>query len=50
MRRDGTHVTKRVMGMNVDGWRGRGRSKKRWMDCVTNDILKKGADDAMTGE
>ena len=29
MRRDETHVTKRVMSMNVDGWRGRGRPKKR---------------------
>ena len=48
MRRDDTHVTKRVMGMNVDGWRGRGRPKKRWMDCVTNDMLEKGVDDAMT--
>ena len=40
MRRDDTHVTKRVMGMNVDGWRGRGRPKKRWMDCVTNDYVR----------
>ena len=38
MRRDDTHVTKRVMG----------RPKKRWMDCVTNDMLEKGLDDAMT--
>ena len=34
--------------MNVDGWRGRGRPKKIWMDCVTNDMLEKGVDDAMT--
>ena len=48
MRRHDTHVTKRVMAMNVDGWRrtGRGRPKKRWMDCITNDMLEKGVDDA----
>ena len=34
--------------MNVDGWRGRGRPKKRWMDCVKSDMLEKGVDDAMT--
>ena len=34
--------------MNVDGWRRRGRPKKRWMDCVANDMLEKGVDDAMT--
>ena len=48
MRRDDTHVTKRVIDMNVDGWRERGRPKRRWMDCVTNDMLEKGVDDAMT--
>ena len=41
-------ATKRVMGMNVDGCRGRGRPKKRWIDCVTNDMLEKGVDDTMT--
>ena len=46
MRRDDTHVTNRVMGMNVDGRRV--MPKKRWMDCVTNGILEKGVDDAMT--
>ena len=45
MRTHATHVTKRVMGMNVDGWRG--RSKKSFIDCV-NDMLEKGVDDAMT--
>ena len=45
---DDTHMTKRVMGMNVDGWRERGRPKKRWTDCVTNDMLEKGVNDTMT--
>ena len=34
--------------MKVDGWRGRGRPKKIWMDFVTNDMLEKGVDYAMT--
>ena len=35
------HVTKRVMGMNMDGWRRRQRPK----DCVT---LEKGEENAIT--
>jgi hypothetical protein len=27
------HVTRRVMNM-VEVWKGRGRPKKRWIDCV----------------
>ena len=34
------------MGMNMDGWRGRGRTKKRWTDCVVNEVLEKGVEDA----
>ncbi|KAJ8734232.1 hypothetical protein PYW07_014783 [Mythimna separata] len=40
-RRDETHVTKRVLNLHVDGWRGRGRPKKRWMDCVRTDKKEK---------
>ena len=47
-RRDETHVTKRVMNINVDGWRERGRPKKRWMDCAMNDMKEKGVSDSMT--
>ena len=36
------------MSMNVDGWRGIGKPKKRWMDCVINDMLEKGVGDALT--
>jgi tRNA U34 5-methylaminomethyl-2-thiouridine-forming methyltransferase MnmC len=42
MRRDESHVTKRVMSMNVDGQPSRGRPKKRWMDCVKDDMRIKG--------
>ena len=48
MRRDEIHVAKRVMSMNVDGWRGRGRPKKRWMDCVRDDMNEKGVNDSVT--
>jgi hypothetical protein len=34
MRRAESHITKRVMTMNVDGHPSRGRPRKRWMDCV----------------
>jgi hypothetical protein len=42
MWRDETHVTKRVMNMNVDGHPNRGRPKKRWIDCVKDNIRIKG--------
>ena len=47
MRRVDKHVTKRVMGMNVDGWKRKAK-ERRWMDCVTNDMLEKGVDNTMT--
>ncbi|PZC79584.1 hypothetical protein B5X24_HaOG216249 [Helicoverpa armigera] len=37
LRRDVTHATKCVLSMNVDGRRGKGRPKKRWIDCMTSD-------------
>ncbi|KAJ8720922.1 hypothetical protein PYW08_006387 [Mythimna loreyi] len=49
-RGDITHVTKRVLSLHVDGWRGRGRPKKRWMDCVRSDMKEKGVSDSMTGD
>jgi hypothetical protein len=42
MRRDGSHITKRVMTMNVDGHSSRCRSRKRWIDCVKDDMKIKG--------
>ena len=33
---------KRVMGMEVEGVRGRGRPKRRWMECVREDMERKG--------
>jgi hypothetical protein len=42
MQRDESHITKRVMTMNVDGHPSRGRPRKRWMDCVKDDMKTKG--------
>jgi hypothetical protein len=43
-------TTKRVMSMNVDGHPGGGRPKKRWMDCVKDDIIIKGVSMEMTSD
>jgi hypothetical protein len=42
MRRDESHITKRVMSINLDGHPNRSRRKKRWTDCVKDDMRKKG--------
>ena len=42
MRRDEEYVGKRVMGIEVQGSRRRGRPKKRWVDCVKDDVREKG--------
>jgi hypothetical protein len=34
--------------MNVEGWRGRGRPKKGWIDCVRQDIREKAVSDETT--
>ena len=40
-RRDDDYVGKRVMRMEVEGRRKRGRPKRRWMDCVSDDMKKR---------
>jgi hypothetical protein len=45
-----SHITKRVMSMNVDGHPRRGRPKKRWMDCVKDDMRIKGVSMEMTSD
>ena len=42
MRREDDYVGKRVMGMEIEGRRGRGRPKRRWMDSVRADLTEKG--------
>ena len=41
MRREEDHVCRRVMDMEVDGRRRRGRPKFRWKDNVSNDMREK---------
>jgi hypothetical protein len=48
MRRDESHITKRVMNMNVNGHPSRSRPKKRWMGCVKDDMRIKGVSIEMT--
>ena len=42
MRRDEEYVGKRKMGIEVQGSRRRKRPKKRWADCVKDDLREKG--------
>ena len=42
VRRDEECVGKRAMGIEVQGSRRRGRLKKRWADCVKDDLREKG--------
>jgi hypothetical protein len=50
MRRDESLIIKRVMTMNVDGHPSRGRPRKRWMDCVNDDMKIKGVIMEMTSD
>ena len=38
MRRNEEKVVRKDLSMNVNGYKSRGRPKKRWMDCVKDDM------------
>ena len=42
MRKGEDYVGKNVMNMEIQGTRGRGRPRKRWMDRVKEDLREKG--------
>ena len=46
MRKDEEYVGRRMMRLEVEGRRGRGRPKTRWKDCIRRDLQEKG----LTGE
>lgn len=50
IRRDKTHVTKRVMNISVERCRGRGRPKKICMDCVRHDMNEKAVNVQLTAD
>ena len=45
LRREDDHVGRRTMEMEVQGRRRRGRPRKRWRDCVGNDMRAKGVNE-----
>ncbi|XP_068231918.1 uncharacterized protein [Palaemon carinicauda] len=42
IRRVEQNIGRRVMEMEVQGTRRRGRLKRRWMDCIKGDLRSKG--------
>ena len=41
LRREDEYVGKRVMAMEVQGKRRRGRQKRRWLDNIRNDLSER---------
>jgi hypothetical protein len=45
-----SYITKSLMSMKVDGHPSTGRLRKRWMDCVKDEIKIKGVSMEMTSD
>ncbi|CAH0695515.1 unnamed protein product [Spodoptera exigua] len=43
-------IIEKCININVDGWRGRGRPKKIWMDCVRSDMEDRRVSDSVTSD
>ena len=41
LRREDEYAGKRVMAMEVPGKSKRGRPKRRWLDCIRNDLSER---------
>ena len=41
LRREKDHVTRKTLDMVVEGKRKSGRPRRRWMDCVKEDLMEK---------
>ena len=46
MPRDDGYIGKRILNMDADGTRGRGRPKRRWTDSVKDDLRE----ECLTGD
>ena len=45
LRRDEHHVGRQMLDMEIWGRRKKGRPRKRWRDCVREDMIWKGIDE-----
>lgn len=50
MRQYETYVMRRMMEINVDGWTGRGRPKKKFIECMRYDVKEKEVSKGRSGE
>nr|XP_053619323.1 uncharacterized protein LOC128680302 [Plodia interpunctella] len=41
MRREENNIVRKVMDVKLNGKRNRGRPKKRWIECIRQDMAKK---------
>ena len=48
LRRSEEEPIRSIMELNIEGNRGRGRPKKRWLDCVKEDLNENGLTSDMT--